>query len=361
MYSLSRIRKTAVPTTAITIAVLALYTCGGHPGQGPGGFPGAMGPQEPQPYPVFTATTHTATLNTDYPATLQGEQNIDIRPKIDGFVEKIYIDEGATVKKGQLLFTISAPQYQHDVNNAAAAVNSAKADLNSAQLQVEKTKPLVDKGIISNYELQSDEDNLQIKKAALVQAQATLATAKTNLAYTMITSPVNGVAGTIPYKIGSLVSSTSTQPLTTISNIGKVYAYFSLNEKQLLDFSRNIKGNTMAEKLGNTPAVALILSDGSSYPEKGRLETVSGLLNTETGSASFRAGFANPSGLLHSGSSALVRIPQLVKDAVLIPQKSVYELQGKHFVYVVGADNAVKSTEVTVMDLTAGQFYVVNI
>lgn len=340
------------------ISILVMASCGGNQNQAVS--TGAGGPQPASSYPVFTVSEQSATLNSDYPATLQGEQNIEIRPKVDGFVEKIYVDEGSVVKKGQLLFKINAPQYQQDVNNAAAAINSAEADVNSAQLLVNKTKPLVDKDIISHYELESDQFALNTKKAALIQARTTLANAKTNLSYTTITSPVNGVIGTLPYKVGSLVTSTTTSPLTTVSNIGKVYAYFSLNEKQLLDFSRTAKGNTIKEKIANSPAVSLILSDGSDYPEAGHIETIGGLIDTETGSASFRAAFPNPLGLLRSGNSANVRIPQAIKNGILIPQRSSYELQGKHFVYVLDQNNAVKNTEVQIMDMAAGQYYVVT-
>jgi membrane fusion protein (multidrug efflux system) len=312
-----------------------------------------------QPYPVFKLTVHNTTLQSQYPATLQGEQNIEIRPKIDGYIDHIYIDEGATVKKGQLLFKINAPQYEQDVKNALAAVNSAEADVNTARLQVEKTKPLVDKQIISEYELKSAEDALKVKEAALLQAKTTLANARTNLSYTMVTSPVDGVAGTIPYRLGSLVSSTTASPLTMISNISKVYAYFSMNEKQLLDFSRQYKGNTVEAKLKQLPQVSLILSDGTGYPEKGRVETVSGQVNAETGAASFRATFPNPVGLLRSGESATVVIPTPLKDALLIPQQSTYELQGKRFVYMVN-DGKVKSAEISVMADAAGQYFVVT-
>ncbi|SDE05096.1 membrane fusion protein, multidrug efflux system [Mucilaginibacter pineti] len=339
-----------------SVITLFLAACGGS--QTPAGNPGAA--QPPASYPVFTIEAKDATLNSDYPATLQGEQNIEIRPKVDGFVEAIYVDEGSVVKKGQLLFKLNAPQYQQDVNNAAAAINSAEAEVNSAQLLVNKTKPLVDKDIISHYELESDQFALNTKKASLAQARTSLANAKTNLGYTTITSPVNGVIGTLPYKVGSLVTSATTNPLTTVSNIGKVYAYFSLNEKQLLEFSRTVKGSTIKEKIANTPAVSLILSDGSNYPDQGKVETIGGLIDTETGSASFRAAFPNPVGLLRSGSSANVRIPQLVKGGILVPQRSAYELQGKHFVYVVDNTDKVKSVEVQIMDLTAGQYYVVT-
>lgn len=312
-----------------------------------------------QAYPVLKVTTHNTTLQSQYPATLQGVQNIEIRPKIDGYIEHIYIDEGATVKKGQLLFKISAPQYEQDVKNALAAINSAQADVNTARLQVEKTKPLVAKEIISDYELKSAEDALKVKEAALLQAKTTLANARTNLSYTTITSPVDGVAGMIPYKLGSLVSSTTTQPLTMISNISKVYAYFSMNEKQLLDFSRQYKGSTLEAKLKQLPEVSLILSDGTDYPEKGKIESIGGQINAETGAASFRATFPNPVRLIRSGGSATVVIPEPVKDALLVPQRSTYELQGKRFVYLVNGDK-VKSTEIATLPDAAGQYFVVT-
>jgi len=310
-------------------------------------------------YPVFKVVSETATLKTDYPASLQGEQNIEIRPNINGYVEKIYVDEGAVVKKGQLLFRISAPQYQQDLNNAAAAILSAQADVSTAQMQVKKTKPLVEKQIISNYELESAEYTLQAKQAALAQAKANLANAKTNLGYTKVTSPVDGVVGTIPYKLGSLVSSTTAMPLTTVSNISKVYAYFSLNEKQLLDFSRQYQGSTLDAKLSHMPPVTLTLADGSEYPEKGRVETIAGLINSQTGSASFRATFPNPVGLLRSGASATLEIPVTIENAIVIPQRSTYELQGKTFVYLVN-NNKVINTEIEVMKIAAGQYFVVT-
>lgn len=348
-------RKEIVQLMLIGLGPVILMSCGGSKPQAQ-----AAGPQAAPSFQVFTIDEQSATLNSDYPATLQGKQNIEIRPKVDGFIDKIYIDEGSVVKKGQVLFTISAPQYQQDVLNYAAAISSAEADVSSAQLQVNKARPLVEKDIISHYELEAAEYTLQARKAALAQAKANLANAKTNQGYTTITSPVDGVVGALPYKNGSLVSSTNTNPLTTISNIGQVYAYFSLNEKQLLDFSRTYPGTTLNEKLSHMPAVSLLLSDGSEYPEKGKIETVNGLIDTETGSASFRATFPNPVGLLRSGNSARVRIPKQITQGILIPQRSNYELQGKHFVYVVDQNNVVKSTEIGIMNIAAGQYYVVT-
>ncbi|TKC03855.1 efflux RND transporter periplasmic adaptor subunit [Pedobacter frigoris] len=349
--------KTNIQSLYLLLPVLLMISaCGNNdPKKAPAG-----GPAQVQAYPVVAVIAQSTSLETDYPATLEGIQNVDIRPKVDGFIEKIYVDEGATVKKGQLLFTINAPQYEQLVRTASAAISSAEANVNAAQLQVNKTKPLVDKDIISKYDLDAAQLTLQSRQAALAQAKAELVNARVNLGYTKITSPVDGVIGSIPFKTGSLVSGSSAQPLTTVSNISKIYAYFSMNEKQLLDFSRNYKGNTLSAKMKNIPAVSLVLSDGTAYAENGKIESINGLINTNTGSASLRATFSNPLMLLRSGASASVRIPQHLDNALLIPQKSTIDLQGKKFVYVVDNKGMVKNTEVEIMELTKGNFYVVT-
>ncbi|GGI28339.1 hemolysin D [Pedobacter mendelii] len=336
---------------------MLLASCGNNDDAKKAAAAAAAGPQA---YPVFTVNAQTTELNSDYPATIEGIQNIDIRPKVDGFIQKILIDEGAVVKKGQLLFTIMAPQYEQEVRTARAAISSAEADVNSAQLQVNKTKPLVEKDIISKYDLDAAQLTLQSRKAALAQAKASLANAQVNLSYTSITSPVDGVVGSIPFRNGSLVSSSSTEPLTTVSNTSKVYAYFSLNEKQLLDFSSTYKGNTLAQQMKNIPPVSLVLADGTVYAQNGKIESINGQINTATGSASLRATFPNPISLLKSGASASVRIPQKVENAILIPQKSTIDLQGKKFVYVLGDSAKIISTEIQIMDLAKDKFYVVT-
>ncbi|WP_379090085.1 efflux RND transporter periplasmic adaptor subunit [Pedobacter sp. UC225_65] len=315
---------------------------------------------KPQVYPVFAVATQSTTLDSDYPATIEGIQDVDIRPKVDGFIEKIYVDEGAVVKKGQLLFKINAPQYEQQVRTANASISNAEANVNAAQLQVNKTKPLVDKDIISKYELEAAQLTLQSRKAALAQAKAELVNAKVNLSYTNITSPADGVVGSIPFKTGSLVSGSSAQPLTTVSNISKVYAYFSLNEKQLLDFANVYKGKTLAAQMKNIPAVSLILADGTTYAQNGKIESINGQINTNTGSASLRATFPNPTAILKSGASAAVRIPQHIDNVILIPQKSTIDLQGKKFVYILGDSAKVVNTEIEVMEITKGKFYVVT-
>lgn len=315
---------------------------------------------EPQSYPVFAVKQESTTLETDYPATIEGVQDIDIRPKVDGFIERIYVDEGAVVKKGQLLFKINAPQYEQQVRTATAAISNAEANVSAAQLQVNKTRPLVEKDIISKYELEAAQLTLQSRKAALAQAKAELVNAKTNLGYTMIASPADGIVGSIPFKTGSLVSGTNAQPLTTVSNISRVYAYFSLNEKQLLDFANVYQGRTLTEQMKNIPPVSLVLADGSIYAQNGKIESINGQINTNTGSASLRATFPNPTAILKSGASASVRIPRKVDNVILIPQKSTTDLQGKKFVYVLGDSAKVVNTPVEIMQVTKGKFYVVT-
>ncbi len=355
--------RTRFPSLATGLALLSLAACGTKKedtADGKGGKDGKGGPQPIKDYPVLVVKPDTVTLYQDYPATIQGQQNVEIRPKVDGFVEAIYVDEGASVKKGQRLFHISAPQYEQEVRTATAGIKTAQADVDAARMGVRKVQPLVARGIISKYELEAAQYTLESKLAALAQARAALVNAQTNLGYTTITSPVNGVMGTIPNKIGSLVSSTSADPLTTISSIGSVYAYFSLSEKALLSFARRRAGNTLQDKLAKVPDVRLVLADGSIYPYTGRVETAIGQINTETGASSFRATFPNRQGLLRSGSSGSVRTFQPMKDALIIPQSATYELQGKRFAYVLGRDTAAHALPLTVVPTPDGASFVVQ-
>lgn len=334
--------------------LLFVYACGVK------GQPDAAAAAGPADYPVMTVATQEVILQHDYPATLQGEQNIEIRPKVDGFVQQIYVDEGAVVKKGQLLFKIHAPQYEQEVRTATAAIKRAQADVNTAGIQVEKTTPLVDEGIISQYELSSARYALQAQEAALAQANASLANARTNIGYTSISSPVDGIVGSLPYKPGSLVSSSSPLPLTVVSNTHKIHAYFAFNEKELLDLTANYQGKTTAEKLTQLPEVILLMANGTAYTEKGRIETVTGQIDVNTGAANMRATFANPEGLIRSGASATIRIPVPRKEALLIPKKAAFEIQEKTFVYVVDNNNTVKSVEVTLEEVPGGQYNIVK-
>lgn len=319
----------------------------------------AGGAPQIKEYKTVTLQQESATLNSDFPASIQGQQNIEIRPRVEGYIDKIFVDEGAVVKAGQPLFKISAPEYEQQVRTATASIKSAQADLSSAKLAVNKVKPLVEKGIISKYDLESAQYTYESALAALAQANAALVNAKVNLGYTTVTSPVNGVVGSIPFRLGSLVSSNTTEPLTTVSSIGNVYAYFAMNEKALLNFTKD-SGASLNQKLKSMPAVSLVLSDGSAYDEKGHIETVNGLINTETGTVNIRARFPNSKGIIRSGSSTTVRIPKDIKDGIIIPQSATFELQDKMFAVVLGKDGKTRNANITVLENTAGNYYVVT-
>jgi len=303
-------------------ALLILASCGKKEEQ-------QMPPQAPVPFPVQTIAKQDAVVYQEYTANLEGQQNVEIRAKVNGFIQKIYVDEGQVVRKGQLLFKLETQTLNQDASAAKAAVQAA-------QVEVDRLKPLVDRKIISNVQLET-------AKARLAQAKSAYGSIAANIGYGTIVSPVNGVIGSLPFREGSLVSATSEMPLTTVSDTKIVRAYFSMNEKQLLFFNKTFKGATTAEKLKASPEVSLLLVDGSEYDQKGRIATMNGLVNPETGTTQFRAEFKNPQGILRSGSSGIIRLPIEQKDVILVPQNAVFEVQGKKMIYVVGEGNKVKS------------------
>lgn len=339
----------------IILMMVAAVSCTNKPKAGQPGSAGLI-----KEYPVIAVKPQSTQLFKDYPTKLQGQQTVEIRSKIAGYIEQILVDEGAVVHKGQVLFRLNANDIQATVRSAEAQVKVAEADVIIAQVNVEKTRPLVEKNIISKFELQSVESTQKSKEAQLAQAKANLENAKANLQYTLITSPAEGTIGTFPYRVGSLVSSSTVEPLTTVSNTVNMYAYFSFNEKEFLTITRGLAGKNLQEKFTKLPGVSLILADNSVYEQAGRIETASGLVDPQTGAINVRASFPNSDGLLRSGSSGLVRIPQYIDSAIIIPQKTTYELQGKHFVYLVGVDNKVHNTEIEVLVGNLKDSYVVT-
>jgi len=339
----------------IILMMFAAISCTNQQKGGQGGSAGKV-----KEYPVIAVRLQSTKLYKDYPTKLQGQQTVEIRSKIAGYIEKILVDEGAFVKKGQVLFRLNAEDIQATVRSAEAMVKVAEADVNNARVNVEKTKPLVEKNIISKFELESVESTLKSKDAQLSQANANLENAKANLQYTLITSPAEGTIGNFPFRVGSLVSSSTVEPLTTVSNTVNMYAYFSFNEKEFLTITKGLEGKTLQDKFTKLPGVSLILADNSIYEQQGRIETASGLVDSQTGAVNVRANFPNAEGLLRSGGSGMVRIPQVVDSVIIIPQKTAYELQGKHFVYVVGAGNKVHNTEIEVLEANLKDSYIVT-
>ncbi|MCU4164972.1 efflux RND transporter periplasmic adaptor subunit [Carboxylicivirga caseinilyticus] len=293
-------------------------------------------------YPVQKMVASDVDLHTVFPTVLKGEIDIEIKPRIDGFIEAVYVDEGSIVKKGQVLFEINSPVSEQNLE-------TAEANYNTARLDVERMRPLAEKGIISDVLLESYENSFSSAKAAYESAKA-------SLSWTKVKSPVDGIVGTLPYRLGTLVNSSSV--LTTVANTQHVVAYFSMNEKELLEYMRSWEGNTQAEKIQNMPSVKLMLADGTEYEHAGRIETISGVVDVNTGSVNFRAVFDNPNGILRSGTSGQVIIPKTIKDVFLIPQKATFSQQDKVLVYKYD-NNKVNQKVISVKSTPDGQYYAV--
>lgn len=316
------------------------------------------GPQSAPDYAVVTVQPRAVLLTSSYPAVFKGRQDVEIRPNVSGFITRLCVDEGSAVRKGETLFVIDPVQYEEAANVARAAVEVAKANVATARLTVDNKRELEKKNIISKYDLQMAENLLASGEAGLAQAQAQLVNAEKNLSYTRVTSPVNGVMGTVPFRVGALVSPSMATPLTTVSDIAEMYVYFSMTEKQLLELIR--QDGSSKEILEKMPVVSLKMADNQTYTEQGKIETISGMIDQTTGAVSLRATFNNPQQLLRSGGVGSVVVPSEMNDVLVIPQKATYELQDKRFVYVVGEDSKVINTEVQVFKLDDGTNFVVT-
>jgi membrane fusion protein (multidrug efflux system) len=334
---------------AIAAAATVLVSCGNK-----GGRPN-FGDNE---FPVQEVTTVSASMQTTYPATIKGIHDVEIRPKVSGFLVQINVHEGQTVSAGQTLFVIDNATYQAAVRQAQAAVNTATAQLNTAKLTYDNAQKLFANNVIGSYELESSRNAYESAQAQLAQAKASLASAQETLSFCYIKSPASGVIGNIPFKVGTLVSASTQQALTTVSDISSMEVYFSMTEKDILSMTKT-SGSTQ-EALKEFPAVKLQLADGTTYNEEGRVTKMSGVIDAATGSVQLIANFTNPQRLLKSGGSGAIIIPRNNKSAIVIPQTVVSEVQNKKFVYLLGKDNKVKSSEITVEPQTDGNNYVVT-
>ena len=320
-----------------------LVSCGGG-----GGRP-TFGDNE---YPVVTVGTQSAASQATYPASIKGVQDVQISPKVGGFITQINVKEGQTVSAGQTLFVIDNATYQAQVRQMQAAVNTAQASCNTAKLSFENSQKLFDSKVIGDFELQSATNAYESAKAALAQAEAGLASAKETLSFCYVKSPASGVVGTLPFKVGALVNTASV--LTTVSNISSMEVYFSMSEKDALAMSKDGNG------LSALPAVKLQLADGTIYDHEGKVTKMSGVIDQATGTVQLIAVFPNPQKLLKSGGSGAIVIPHSNSSAIVIPQACVSEVQNKKFVYTLGKDNKVQYTEIQVAPQNDGVNYVVT-
>ena len=324
-------------------SALLLVSCGGG-----GGRP-TFGDNE---FPVVTVGTSSASSQATYPASIKGVQDVQISPKIGGFITRINVKEGQTVSAGQVLFEIDNATYQAQVRQAQASVNTAQAACNTAKLSYENSQKLFENKVIGDFELKSATNQYEQAKAGLAQAQAALASAKEQLSFCFVKSPASGVVGTLPFKVGALVGAQNV--LTTVSNNSSMEVYFSMTEKDALEMSKSGDG------LSQLPAVQLQLADGTIYGHEGKVTKMSGVIDQATGTVQLIAVFPNAEKLLKSGGSGAIVIPHDNNSAIVIPQSCVSEVQDKKFVYTLGKDNKVSYTEIKVAPQNDGNNYVVT-
>ena len=304
-------------------------------------------------YPVRTIEAQGSNSETLYPAIIRGVQDVEIRAKVSGFITKLMVKEGERVRAGQLLFGIDNETYQ-----ATASVNAAKAQLNTAKLTLDNSKQLFTNHVIGQYELETAKNSYESAQAALLQAKAGLASAKEMLSYCYVKSPVSGLVGSLPYKVGALVSPSSVEPLTTVSDNNVMEVFFSVTEKDVLAMTRNAGG--VKGSIENYPTVKLKLADGSMYNLPGKVAKMSGVIDRSTGSVSMIARFSNPNHILRSGASGSIVVPFVASNAIVIPQDAVAQIQDKYFVYVVDNKNKARYTEIKVSPDNDGENYVVT-
>jgi membrane fusion protein (multidrug efflux system) len=336
-------------TMIVAIAALALVSCGKKSG-------GSLADLQDNEFAVRTVGGSTADLQTTYPATIKGIQDVEVHPKLAGYITNLYVHEGQAVRAGQVMFTLDSETYRAAVNQAQAALNTAIAQENTTKLTYENNKKLFAQHIIGQYELSTAQNSYLTAKAQVAQARASLASARETLSWCSVVAPASGVVGDLPFKKGALVSTAST--LTTVSDVSTVEVFFSMSESDILGMSKT--AGSVADVLKEMPTVKLQLADGTIYNQPGRVVKMSGVIDATTGAYSLIAHFPNPQHLLKSGGAGQIIVPRVSSNAIIIPQEAVSQVQDKYFVYKVGNDNKVKYSEITVNPENDGVNYIVT-
>lgn len=344
LYSMKKIRN-AMPT----LALACLFMCSGCKQQ--------PVKTEEASYKTMSVKKESRELETNYSATIRGRQDIEIYPQVSGTLQQLCVTEGQRVRKGQTLFIIDQIPYKAALATATANVKAAEATLATAKLTLASKENLLEQKVIADFDLQKAKNDMLSAEAVLAQMKALRINAENNLSYTLVKSPSDGIVGMLPYRQGALVSSTIPQPLTTVSDNSQMYVYFSMNETQLLNLTRRY--GSQEEVIKSMPGVKLFLSDGSEYEEKGKVESISGIIDQNTGSVSLRAAFPNSKHLLHSGSTGNVAVPMLFENCIVIPQEATFQIQDKTLVYKV-VDGKAKSINITVSPISDGKEYIVT-
>ena len=309
-------------------------------------------------YKTMTVKKENRLLTNSYSAVVKGRQSVEIRPQVSGTITEICVKEGAKVHKGQVLFVIDQVPYKAALQTALANVKSAEAAVATARLTFDSKEELFKERVVSDFDRQTAQNSLLEAEASLAQAKANETNARNDLSYTVVRSPVDGVAGMSSYRVGALVNSSITTPLLTVSDDEEVYVYFSMTENQMLSLLRQY--GSVDKSLAGMPKVSLQLSDGVKYAHEGVIDAISGTIDTGTGAVSLRAVFPNPEGMLRNGSTATLVLPYTKENALVVPQEATFEIQDKVYVYKVNESGKAESAQVTVFPLNNGQEYIVE-
>lgn len=337
-------------TTTLLFIALFIYGCSSKPAQ-------MAAPPAPS-LPVQQISLSDQTTYQEYPASIEGAVNVEIRPQVDGALDKVFVDEGAYVTKGQPLFKINDQPYREQLNNAIASLHAAEGAVLNAQLEVDKLTPLVQYKVVSDFQLKTAKAALKVATANAEQAKAAVASAQINVGYTTIKAPVNGYIGRLLKKQGSLVSRADVQALTDLSDVHEVHVYFSLGEADLINFKAQYPGSSLQDKLKHLPPVSLLLADNSAYPQKGHIDMIDGQFDKNTGAITVRATFTNGQGLLRSGNTGKVRLSVDHANAITVPESATIEMQDKIFVYAVNDSNKVSKQPIVVEGKTGDKYVV---
>jgi membrane fusion protein (multidrug efflux system) len=350
MLLLSTQKSISMKNLLLALVALTLYSCSSAPA--------TVTAPPPPSLPVASVVSGTQTTYQEYPASIEGTVNVEVRPQVSGALDKVFVDEGAFVKAGQPIFKINDLPYRAALNNSLASLHAAVAAQGNTQLEIDKLTPLVANKVVSDYQLKTAKAAYQVAKANIESAKANVSTAQINLGYTLIKAPVSGYIGRLLKKQGSLVSPQDVEALTQLSDVHNVHVYFSLGEKDFVSFKEQYPGETLKDKLKRLPAVSLLLADGSEYAKQGKIDVIDGQFDKTTGAITVRASFSNPQGLLRSGNTGKVRLSLQHTDAIIIPESATIEMQDKVFVFALADSNKVKKVPISIVGKSGTNYLV---
>lgn len=344
-------RKSVFSTTLLGLSLAFLTSCSQNPKHGPG----AAAPVE---VPVMTLQKGSGTLTKTYASSIEGVVNVEIRPQVSGYLHKIYVEEGATVRAGQVLFQVDDRMYREQYKTAQAAILAAKANLSNIKIDLDRKKELVSNKLVSTLQVEQAQASFDGAQAVLAQAMSAYETAKINLEFCTIKAPVNGTIGRIPYRLGSLINPSAVNPLTMLSDTHAVYAYFSMSEIDFVNFQDRLEGSSTAEKLKDAELVTLLTANGQAFSQLGKIDAIEGQFDKNTGSITLRAKFQNPEGQLRTGNTGKVLIEHPVDNVVLVPVTATTAVQDKIFAYTIDKDGKAVQTAIVVSGKQGGDYFV---